>query len=201
MVQALQEKLANDAFNKYVSFVKSKYSYFKTRVADVKFFAQLLEKYSPLPSFDIDMFLEANLKDKMKFPAQLLTKTAWDTFETFRNNKKISHQLDTGTKVAYSLKSTYDFIKNWQAKHPGEDFFSDAKQHFPPAITSGVQGFISPYFMALSKSYRKCLASLDVDMRMEFETSKELTDKANVVKKHFPKVYSLAKKMFKDDIV
>jgi len=142
-----------------------------------KYFEQAYNNFENDSTFDPYIFMEAqyrNLsKDKVLYPAQLKTKTAIEKYKEHRNSKKLSDENSDTEKILINLANTYKFLKKWWKRNEKEigdyeSFFKISEEEFiSEGLSYCIQGMVSKYFMAVSKTFNKYYHKLDTDIKWE----------------------------------
>lgn len=174
-----------------------------------KYFEQVYENFKDDSTFDPHMFIEAQYrsigKDKVLYPAQLKTKVAIDKYHEHRNNNRVIDRNSDTERILINLASTYKFLKKWWKNHEKQrgDYESFFRIEEGELISDGfsycVQGMISKYFMAVSKTFNKYYHRLDPDMKWEIIPPDELKS-YRVKLKLNDDAWDFAKDIFKGEV-
>lgn len=149
-----------------------------------KYFEQLYSIFESDSTFDIYIFMEAqyrNLeKTKVLYPAQLKTKSAIEKYKEHRENKKMVDVTTETERMLINITNTYKFLKKWWKRKelPINDYESFFAVKTGEIVSEGfsycLQGMISKYFMATSKTFNKYYQRLDPDVKWEIIPPDEL---------------------------
>lgn len=174
-----------------------------------KYFEQLYSIFENDSTFDAYIFMEAqyrNLeKDKVLYPAQLKTKTAISRYSEHRQNKKMIDVTSETEKMLVNIANTYKFIKKWWRRkelQPGdyESFFAVKDgEIISEGLSYCLQGMISKYFMATSKTFNKYYKQLDPDVKWEVMPPEELKSYRMALKLN-EDAWEFAKEVFGNEV-
>lgn len=175
-----------------------------------KYFEQVYTIFENDPTFDPYLFIEAQYrnigKDKALYPAQLKTKKAIENYKEHRDNSKIIDRNSDTERILINLTDTYKFLKKWW-KNNGlkigdyESFFAIKDgEIISDGMSYCIQGMISKYFMAVSKTFNKYYYRLDPDIKWEIIPPKELKS-YRVHLKLDEDAWDFAKDVFKDEVI
>ena len=176
-----------------------------------KYFVDVWEIFKDTPSFDVEIFMDSVFRhiprDKNITPAQLRTKKIIQNYKEYRMKLKMSDNISDEKQLMRAMLSTYQFIarKLNKSKLSFDDiysFFNDVKDNnvVSVGLFSCINEMISPFYMAVSKSFEDAYTSADEDIRDEIMTF-EKYQRLRALVKLKTRVYGFAKKIFGKDIV
>lgn len=186
-----------------------------------KIFTQIYEKYKHYDGFDATVFITGvfHFRTDLKSisPAILLSHESYKAYIEYI--KKIVADAQSGGRDAtrkqvfnsiYGTRITINqLLKIPKNEVPSremlEKFFTVKKEKdsiLPKGIVYCIHGMISPYYLALSKTFRKIYPDLDPDVKAEigFETEDDFEVYAGLVRT-CKENYDNLKIMFGDDII
>lgn len=174
------------------------------------YFEQAFSIFENESTFDPYMFVEAQYrnvpKDKILYPAQFKTKVAIENYREHREAVKIKDEVSETERILINLANTYKFFKKWWKKNElqkndYESFFAPKDGEF---ICEGmnycIQGFLSKYFLAVSKTFNKYYKQLDPDVKYEIIDPEELKEYRVTIRLN-KDAYDFAKEIFLDEVV
>lgn len=173
------------------------------------YFSELWEIVKDDENFDIDIFMDSvfrNLsKGKTIFPSQLRTKRVLENYKEYKMALKMSDKVSDEKRMMEDLATSYKFIKRKIGDVNEESlasFFNDIKDN--NMISDGVffciQNMISPFYLAVSRSFERAYSGLDIDVREEIMDEDRFMKIRALVRIKSP-VYRFAKKIFDGDII
>jgi len=176
-----------------------------------KYFCDVWEIFKDSASFDPEIFMDSVFrhlpKEKNIAPAQLRTKKIIQQYKDYRMKLKMSDNISDEKQMMRDIINTYKFIqrklnKDELSQSDIYNFFNSVKDSnvISLGLFSCINEMISPFYMAVSKSFEDAYVSSDEDIReeiMPFEKYQKL--RALVTMK--TRVYQFAKKVFGKDII
>lgn len=176
-----------------------------------KYFSEVWEIFKDTPSFDVEIFMDSVFRhiarDKSIAPAQLRTKKIIQQYKEYRMKLKMSDNISDEKQLMRAMTNSYKFISRKLNKNKLNfddiySFFNDVKDNniVSVGVFSCINEMISPFYMAVSKSFEDAYTSVDEDIReeiMPFEKYQRL----RALVKLKTRVYSFTKKIFGEDIV
>lgn len=176
-----------------------------------KYFQEVWEMYKEDPHFDIMIFIDSvfhNLTPGKKiYPAQLKTKRVYSDYKQYRMKMKIGEKVGPSKQIMEGLAATYKLIsrkldKKKLNEHDLYKFFNEVEEGeiISPGMFYAVQEMISPFYMAVSKSFRKAYFDADKDIRDEIIDEDKLNNLKSLVKLK-SRVHGFAMRLFGSDII
>jgi hypothetical protein len=176
-----------------------------------KYFVEVYEMFENAPDFDENIFMESVFRNVYKgqriYPAQLRTKKIIQQYKDYRLKLKMTNKIDNDKILMQHFANSYKYIKNKMKKDElsVEDiynFFNNVKDK--DIISDGMKAamleMLSPYYLAVSKSFEIAYFNSDKDIQDEIISLKELDRYRSIIKLK-TRIYSFAKKIFGDDII
>lgn len=176
-----------------------------------KYFCEVYEVFKDSASFDPEIFMDSVFRhlprDKNITPAQLRTKKIIQQYKDYRMKLKMSDNISDEKQMMRDITNTYKFISRklnkTQLTHQDiYDFFNSVEDNnvVSQGVFSCINEMISPFFMAVSKSFENAYVSVDEDIREEIMTF-ERYQRLRALVKLKTRVYAFAKRVFGDDII
>lgn len=176
-----------------------------------KYFCDVWDVFKDSASFDPEIFMDSVFrhlpKDKNITPAQLRTKKIVQQYKDYRMKLKMSDNISDEKQIMRDIINTYKFIqrklnKSELRQNDIYDFFNSIQDNnvVSQGIFSCINEMISPYYMAVSKSFEDAYVSIDEDIREEIMSFDKYQRIRSLVKLK-TRVYQFAKKVFGADIV
>lgn len=176
-----------------------------------RYFLDVWNMYKNDSSFDIIIFIESvfhNLpRNKKIYPAQLKTKRVYNNYKEYRMRNKMSERIGTVKRVMEDLARTYKLIKK---KIDVETLTEKDLYHFFNDVPEGqllsegaflaIQEMISPFYMAISKSFRKMYFNLDKDVQDEI-IDKDKLNNIMALMRLKSRLHGFAKRLFGKDVI
>lgn len=130
-----------------------------------KYFERVVDMYSSVPDFDPYAFIEANLVDQIRYPAQLCTKIAFSRFRAYKdrlsaNNKGPSKE----DAIVQGFINTKEIITVKMGEYNPIQFFNYSNGEMSPGIAMFLKGLISPYYCMVCKPFWEKIRVLDNDL-------------------------------------
>jgi len=180
-------------------------------------FVDVWEKYKNQSSFNYDIFVRGAFyyrpEIKKIFPRMLLSVDCERSYLQYL--EKLIVDASGGNdedKIIVSLKGTRNTIckilrlnvNTMPDAEQLESLFTRVPKGmvFPEGIRYCIHGMMSPYYLAVSKSFRSAYATLDPDVRAEigFEKEEDMDIYVGIIRS-FSKAYRAAKALFGEDIL
>jgi len=176
-----------------------------------KYFEEIWDMYKGDPNFDIMIFIDSvfhNLTPGKKiYPAQLKTKRVYNNYKQYRMKMKIGEKIGPSKQIMEGLATTYKLIsRKLDKKKLSEDdlyrFFNEPEEG--EVISTGmfyaIQEMISPFYMSVSKSFRKAYFNSDKDIQDEIIDEDKL-DNLKALVRLKSRVHGFAMRLFGNDII
>lgn len=176
-----------------------------------KYFLDVWEMYKQDPNFDIRIFMESVFHHipthKKIFPAQLRTKKNYTNYKEYRQRLKMGEKVGSVKRIMEDYVRTYKNIsRSLDKKTLTEDdlynFFNTVPEGeiLSPGMFLAINGMISPYYMAISKSFRNAYFNADPDIQDEIISKDKIDNIKNLVKLK-SRLHGFAMKIFGKDII
>lgn len=176
-----------------------------------KYFEEVCKIFESHSDFDEEIFMDSVFihvyKEKKIYPAQLRTKKIVEFYKEYRMKLKMTDRSSDEKKMMEDLAATYKYIKRKVKKDELDvrdiyTFFNSTEDNniISDGLKSCILEMISPYFMAISKSFNIAYKRTDKDIQDEIIDLDKLNNLRGLVKMK-TRVYSFAKKIFKEEII
>lgn len=176
-----------------------------------KYFEEVWDMYKNDPNFDIMIFIDSVFHNitpgKKIYPAQLKTKRAYNDYKQYRMKMKLGEKIGPSKQIMEGLASTYKLIsRKLDKKKLSEDdlnrFFNEVEdgEVISPGMFYAIQEMISPFYMSVSKSFRKAYFNADPDIQQEIIDEDKLENLKALVRLK-SRVHGFAMKLFGSDIL
>lgn len=176
-----------------------------------KYFMDVWEMYKDDPNFDVRIFMDSvfhHLRSGTKiYPAQLRTKKLYNNYKEYRMKLKMGEKVGSVKRIMEDLVRTHKNISRaLDKKNLTEDdlynFFNKPKEGevISEGLFLAINEMLSPYYMAVSKSFRKAYFSADKDVQEEIIDEDKLNNLKTLVKLK-TRVHGFAIKIFGKDIM
>lgn len=172
----LTKKLIND----YIKACQRK-NHFKISISltdekhkNFKYFEQLSKMYKNVPGFDSYSFIEANLADKIRFPAQLITKTSLKRYMEYRDALLAKQFGNTDDEYIIGFKNSVKIITDKIGSYDLDKFFDPNNPEMSIGISFFMRGLIYQNFCIVCKQFWIKIKNLDNDIlqMIDFEDLK-----------------------------
>lgn len=180
-------------------------------------FMDVWNKYKNQSSFNYDIFVKGAFyyRDKLKsiFPRMLLSEDSDKSYKMYLDKLIMDASAGSGednivTSLTGTRKTICKILRLEANEMPTlgqiERFFTHIPKGF--LVSEGVRyclhGMISPYYLSVSKTFRKVYATLDSDIRAEigFEKESDMEVYVGLIRSS-GKAYRAAKALFGEDIL
>lgn len=176
-----------------------------------KYFMDVWLMYKNDQNFDIAIFIDSVFRNlprgKKIYPAQLRTKRVYNNYKEYRMRLKMSEKVGSVKRIMEDLVRTYKTIaKKMDKKHLTEDdfyrFFNEVPegQLVSEGLFFAMQEMLSPYYLAISKSFRKAYFNADKDIQEEI-IDKDKLENIKALVRLKSRVHGFAKRIFGKDIL
>lgn len=180
-------------------------------------FQEAYDKYKDFDAFDPSIFVQAVFyyRDPKKqiYPSILTTKDAEESYYQYMERLINMAKSDgTADRVLEGLKGTRKIMWKMMGLESSAEpeykkiysFFADIQKDciVSKGIVYCMHGMISPYYMAVSRSFNSVFDDLDPDIKAEigFDSKKDMEPYIGIMHQ-FPNVYKAAKLLFGEDIL
>lgn len=192
----------NLAFDLALEFRKhyKRHTYKVYRIDNIKtskwwpHFLATAEKYKDYSDFDLKFFIQIQFEKHGKvMPFFLPGKNAEETYK--QNYYKENSEED---KIVSEVRGSVDAIRIWASKNKknSSEYFDDLK----PWVLENKINYLSPYFLAFSKSFLSTYKSLDENLKNSIISKETLNIKRAYVKQ-FPEAKAQIRKMMQEDFI
>lgn len=176
-----------------------------------KYFMDVWNMYKSDQNFDIVIFMDAVFRTlprgKKIYPAQLRTKKLYSSYKEYRMRLKMSERVGSIKRIMEDLVRSYKTIsKKLDKKDLTEEdldrFFNEIPegQLVSEGMFYAMQEMLSPYYLAVSKSFRKAYFNADKDIQDEI-IDKDKLENIKALVRLKTRVHGFAKRIFGKDIL
>lgn len=176
-----------------------------------QYFLEVWEVFKDFPQFDAEIFMDSVFRnlpgDKKIFPAQLRTKKVVQQYKDYRQKLKMTDKVSDDKQIMESFATSYKYIqkrlqKNTLTFQDTYNFFNLTEDNniLSDGLKAAILEMLSPFYLAISKSFEHAFLNTDQDIRDEIMTMQRLQHLRARVKLK-PKVYQFAKTLFGEDVV
>ena len=176
-----------------------------------KYFMDVWNMYKNDQNFDIVIFMDAVFRTiprgKQIYPAQLRTKKLYSAYKEYRMRLKMSEKVGSVKRIMEDLVRSYKTIsKKMDKKNLTEEdldrFFNEIPegQLVSEGMFYAMQEMLSPYYLAVSKSFRKAYFNADKDIQDEI-IDKDKLENIKALVRLKTRVHGFAKRIFGKDIL
>jgi len=178
-----------------------------------KFFTETYELYKEDALFNPYTFMRSiyNRFPKGEYipPAKLKTKEAKKCYYQYKMDmEQLSQPSDENNRILVSISETHRSIKDRlhkQSKLTIEDldnFFNKSIENscFSIGILLSIHKMLSPYYLAVSRSFERAYFNMDADVQIEILDAQKYNNFRSFVKIN-TKIYTFIKEVFGEDIL
>lgn len=176
-----------------------------------KYFMDVWDMYKSDQNFDINIFIDSVFRNMPRgtsiYPAQLRTKKVYNNYKEFRMRLKMSERVGSVKRIMEDLVRTYKTIsRRLDKKDLTEDdfysFFNDIPEGslLSDGVLFAMQEMLSPYYLAVSKSFRKAYFNMDKDVQDEI-IDKDKLENIKALVRLKTRVHGFAIRIFGKDII
>lgn len=176
-----------------------------------QYFVDVWEMYKSDQNFDISIFIDSvfrNLpRDKKIYPAQLRTKRIYNNYKEYRMRLKMSERVGSVKRIMEDMVRSYKTISKKVGKKELTDedldrFFNEIPdgQLVSEGLFFAMQEMLSPYYLAVSKSFRKAYFNADKDIQEEI-IDKDKLENIKALVRLKTRVHGFARRIFGKDIL
>lgn len=176
-----------------------------------KYFLDVWDMYKSDQNFDINIFIDSVFRNVPRgtsiYPAQLRTKKTYNNYKEYRMRLKMSERVGSIKRIMEDLVRTYKTIsRKMDKKMLTEDdfytFFNEIKEGslISDGMLFAMQDMLSPYYLAISKSFRKAYFNADKDIQDEIIDKDKLENIKSLVRLK-TRVHGFAMRIFGKDII
>lgn len=181
-----------------------KRNYFKIAASEdpehknFKYFEKVIQMFGNVGDWDAITYIEANLEDKIRFPAQLATKVAFKRFRDYKDKINAMSKDNKEDNLTQAFKNSVNSIIARVGKYDPSEFFDETSSDMSPGLALYMKGMISKQYCVVCKPFWIKIKNLDPDILQMFniEELRDLRERMTAINK---KSLSALKKIVKEE--